>query len=211
MSSQDHAKWLSNSSRLADIIRPIGQPKYGCDVEWRDLGRQLTRYRDTWGGLDLNPDFQRGHVWTNVQQQKFIESVLRGAVSASALHIQWNCPNWENDHYDGDLPLGFQCMDGLQRLTAVTKFMASEVRPFGLTVEDLDCSRFQIKSAFSFRFQVFCFERKVDVLNHYLDFNDGGVAHSQSELDRVMAMRDEIASKLDSTLDDALPDPSSSP
>ncbi len=30
-------------------------------------------------GLNLDPDFQRGHVWTTRQQVKFIEFLLRGS------------------------------------------------------------------------------------------------------------------------------------
>lgn len=202
----DHL-WHLNTTRLSEIIRPVEQPKYGCDVDWRDLATQMNRYRDSFGGLEINPDFQRGHVWNAFQQKKFIESVIRGAISASALHIQWNCPNWENDKYEGDLPRGFQCIDGLQRLTSVAKFLKGELRPFGLTIADLDHSRFQIKNRYSFRFQIFCFEKKVDVLDHYLDFNDGGVAHSQDELARVRSMRDAIGFYSNCSEDCSRPNP----
>ena len=186
------ALWKDNTERLQALIQPVNQPKYATDVCWSDLEWVLARYQKDWGGMDLCPDFQRGHVWTSGQQQAYVEAILRGAASSSALHIQFNCPNWENDNYAGDLPLGFQCIDGLQRLTAVTKFLHGETRPFGLTPEDLKLSRFQIKNSFAFRFQVFCFEKKADVLSHYLDFNSGGVAHSPEEIDRVRRMRDQL-------------------
>ena len=36
-------------------------------------------------GLQLNPDFQRGHIWTEAQQIAFIEYVLRGGQSGRCL------------------------------------------------------------------------------------------------------------------------------
>jgi hypothetical protein len=141
------------------------------------------------GGFDLNPDFQRGHVWTIAQQQHFIENVLRGIVTQAGLSVQFNCPNWENFDYQGDLPPGLQCIDGLQRITAILNFLAGEIRPFGLTVRELDDSVYSMRrSIFRISFAVHHFESKSDLLKHYLDLNTGGTPHSQAEIDRVHAM-----------------------
>ena len=50
----------------------------------------LVKQIDTWireEGLQLNPDFQRGHVWSEDQQVKFIEYVLRGGKSGKILYF----------------------------------------------------------------------------------------------------------------------------
>ena len=36
------------------------------------------------GTIDLDPDFQRPHVWTDAQQEAFIEHVLRGGRNAGS-------------------------------------------------------------------------------------------------------------------------------
>lgn len=177
--------WRLNTERLSAIIRPVAQRIYSTDVEWRDLDERLAHYGRDWGGMDLNPDFQRGHVWTEIQQQRFIEAALRGTLGTSALSIQFNCPNWENEHYCGDLPRGFQCIDGLQRITAVSRFIQGHVLPFGLSVADLDLSKFQIKNNYAFRLEVFAFEQKAKVIEHYLGLKDGGTPHSEEEIARV--------------------------
>lgn len=181
-----------NTAALDAIIRPLGTAKYEIDASFRDLDGMLATYVRDWGGLDMNPDFQRGHVWSPDQQQHYIENVLRGVVSSSGFVIQFNCANWENDGYDpvtGDLPRGFHCIDGLQRVTAVRKFLAGDVKPFGLDVSELDNSSFSMKRGrFQFRLAVHTFEHRADLLAHYLDLNEGGTPHSNEEMARVRAM-----------------------
>lgn len=177
------------TAELTRIIQPIAAPKYEVDVPFAYLEDGLASYARDWGGLDLMPDFQRGHVWTPQQQVAFIEAVLRGALSTAGLLIQWNCANWNDADYAGELPLGFQCIDGLQRMTAVRGFMAGEVKPFGLSVRDLDDSGFSARRAkYQLRFAVFDFGTKAELLRHYLALNTGGTPHSQSELNRVRAL-----------------------
>ncbi|MFU5648574.1 DUF262 domain-containing protein [Pseudomonas aeruginosa] len=93
-------------------------------------------------GLELNPDFQRGHVWTPAQQVHFIENCLRGVVASSGLLIQFNSPSWNDDASESDLPPGLQCVDGLQRYTAVTEFVKGNVKPFGFTAKEISRTQF---------------------------------------------------------------------
>lgn len=183
---------LDNTAALDAIVRPLGTAKYEIDAAFRDLDGMLATYARDWGGLDMNPDFQRGHVWTAGQQQHYIENVLRGVVSSGGFVVQFNCPNWDNDCYDsaaGGLPRGLQCIDGLQRVTAVQKFLAGEVKPFGLEVQELESSSYSMRrSRFRFRLAVHTFEHRADLLAHYLDLNEGGTPHSGLELARVRAM-----------------------
>ena len=66
--------------------------------------------------LELNPDFQRGHVWTEEQQIAFVEFMLRGGKSAKVIYF--NHPGWMDD-WKGNMV----CVDGLQRLTACMRFI----------------------------------------------------------------------------------------
>lgn len=188
----DRKRYADNTLRLTEIINPLRRSAYTCDVDWRHIACSLEHYREDFGGLELCPDFQRGHVWTEAQQIHYLENALRGVVAQTAFVIQFNCPNWESDKYSGDLPHGFQCIDGLQRLTAVQRFMNDEIRPFGFSVEDLNFSGFSIHSSYRFRLEVFDFQKKADLLQHYLDLNSGGTPHSKEEIERVKTMLKEV-------------------
>lgn len=181
----DNALNDKRSAELKAIIRPLRTACYEVDYAWSSFAKALRSFEADYGGLEMDPDFQRGHIWTPEQQQHFIENVLRGVVSSSGLLIQFNCPNWDNDSYEGDLPRGFQCIDGLQRVTAVLAFLEGRVKPFGLTVDDLKGTCFATHNTYRFRVAIHNFSQRADLLQHYLDLNEGGTPHTQEELQRV--------------------------
>lgn len=133
--------------------------------------------------LELNPDFQRGHVWTEEQQIAFVEFVLRGGKSGRDLYF--NCPSWSNsslkDGYND-----FVCVDGLQRITAITKFYNNELPVFGHKLEDFEDKPRAIRTAFTIHINEL--KTKKDVLRWYLEMNGGGTIHSKEELDRVLEL-----------------------
>lgn len=189
MSSRDDRD--ARTARLAALIKPLRTATYEVDCQWQHLAGLLERLGKDYGGLDLCPDFQRGHVWTQDQQRHFIENVLRGIVSTSGLLVQFNCANWKLDYDEtqSDLPPGLQCIDGLQRLTAVSEFLAGRVRPFGLGLDDLENSSFSpINLSYRFRVAIHDYAWRADLLQHYLDLNAGGTPHPDSEIERVRAL-----------------------
>lgn len=175
---------------LKDIIRPLKTASYEIDLPWCNFNEYIQQMSNDYGGLEMDPDFQRGHVWTPDQQKHFVENVLRGIVSSSGFVVQFNCPNWESfSDYAGDLPRGFQCIDGLQRITAVQKFLEGEVKPFGLSLDDLQGSSFSPKrSLYRFKLAIHNFEKRSDLLSHYLDINSGGTPHSPEEIERIRVL-----------------------
>lgn len=183
------------SKRLREIIKPLRDLTYHCDIHWTSLDKMFQGWINDYGPMDLTPDFQRGHVWTDEQRIHYLENALRGIVSAGGFIIQLNSPNWENHAYKGELPRGFQCIDGLQRLTTVIEFMKGNIKPFGLTPQDLELSEFNVKSRFRFLFQIYDFANRADLLQHYLDLNAGGTPHSKEEIERVRALRDAALKK----------------
>lgn len=176
------------NARLAEIIKPLPDPRYTVDVGFDYLEKQLANYENDWG-LNLDPDFQRGHVWTEAQRIAYIEGVFRGTVGDSQRIIQFNAPHWDDDDHGGDLPNEIQIIDGLQRLTTVRKFMAGEVLAFGMQVDDFADSAFSVRrGAFRLKFAVHNFAWRSDLLRFYLAINAGGTPHSAAEIERVTAM-----------------------
>jgi len=184
---------MTTNKELLKIIKPLASARYQVDIFWYDLERSLSYYEKEYGGLDVNPDFQRGHVWTLRQQEHFVENVLRGIVSSSGLVIQWNCPNWDEYYYKGPMPLGFQCIDGLQRLTAIRGFVAGKVKPFGLSKDDLTRTDFDVRRCmWTFKFAIHNLTSRKDLLNHYLDLNTGGTQHTTEEIDKVKQLLENV-------------------
>ena len=65
---------------------------YSADIGWRYLFSEYLDEMINDMGLDINPDFQREHVWSEEQQIKYIEHRLRGGESGRDL--LFNCPGW---------------------------------------------------------------------------------------------------------------------
>ena len=79
--------------RLRDIPKFIDGGDYSCDIPWDHLKEWIVRHEE-YPGVDMDPDFQRAHVWTRDKQIAFVEFIIRCGRSASG--IWWNCPSWSN-------------------------------------------------------------------------------------------------------------------
>lgn len=172
---------------LIDIIKPLNTAKWKADYRWDMLESAITKLGEDYGGVDMCPDFQRGHVWTPVQQRLYIESCLRGVVSSAGLLIQFSCSSWADEDVESDLPSGLLCLDGLQRFTAITEFAKGNVTPFGLTLAELEGTHFSIKQRYV-KVAIHGFTRRADLLENYLALNAGGTPHSPDEIARVRAL-----------------------
>lgn len=83
------------------------------------------------GDMDLQPDFQRGEIWTIQKKRKLIDSILRGW-KIPPIHV---VPNKNNVD---------EVLDGQQRLAAIRDFFKDEIcidghiEPFDATINELD-------------------------------------------------------------------------
>lgn len=156
------------------------QANYHVDCNFLRFDRFIRNYINDYD-LILNPDFQRGHVWTEKQQIAYVEYVLQGGVSGKDLYF--NSPSWFHPKPSGYDE--FVCVDGLQRITAILKFLDNEIPVFG-----------HFRSEFTGRprvgthlhIHVNDLQTKADVLKWYIQMNDGGTPHSKEEIERVKHM-----------------------
>lgn len=169
------------------IPRFLDWGSYQIDVMWRSLERQLDHYRADYG-LDLDPDFQRAHVWTEAQQKDFVEFMVRGGRTGRV--ILFNAKGW-NGSMDKVGPL--QLVDGKQRLNAVLRFLHDEITIFdGIPgIGPTLCSELEVLRDLECRFQFYIngLNTKAEVLTWYLQLNAGGTPHTEDELDKVRSMR----------------------
>lgn len=166
---------------VADKMRFTRPSKYSVNLPWLHLEdwieRMSTEGKES-GRLNLDPDFQRAHVWTREQQSAYVEYVLRGGYAARELYF--NCTGWMGS-YEGP----FVIVDGKQRLEAVRAFLRNEVPVFG-----------QLRSEYSstdyidadFRIYVNNLDTRREVLRWYCDLNTGGTPHTSEEIQRVRAL-----------------------
>jgi len=132
--------------------------------------------------IDLEPDYQRVHVWTPEQQSTFVEFTLRGGTSGK--NIYFNCTSWMQNF---NTPI--EVVDGKQRLTAALRFMAGEVPAFGHCIGEYEDNPGLFDA--SFRFHVNDLKTKAEVIQWYLDLNYRGTPHTDDELQRVQRLLEE--------------------
>jgi len=155
-----------------ELIPQLPASHYEVDVIWHYLERELA-----WlgSGLNLDPDYQRAHVWTEAQQVAYVEYVLMGGEVSKS--ITWNAVEWPA------VGAPVELVDGKQRLEAARKFIRGDLEVFGMRYRKGDS--LSIKSGFKFRI---CSLERADVLRLYLNINAGGTPHTAEEIERVRGM-----------------------
>lgn len=157
-----------------DIPKFMHNGDYRVSQSWKYLENFLAENPEA----DLDPDFQRGHVWTPKKQVEYVEFILRGGKSSK--DIYFNHPGWMTG-YQGQMVL----VDGKQRMEAVRAFMRNEIKAFSSFY-----SEFTDNLGFNTEFivNINSLQTKEEVLQWYLDLNSGGVVHTDDELDKVRKM-----------------------
>lgn len=173
--------------KFSDIPQRIVGGTYQCDMPLEDLDAWLTRReQDPYYQLQLNPDFQRGHVWTKAQQSAYLEYFLTGG--KSGLTIYFNKPSWQSAGEEPRAYDDFVCVDGLQRLTALREFVRGETPAFGQLLPEFGQTLRQARNSDSLVFNINNLQTRAEVLNWYLQMNAGGTPHTGTEIARVRAL-----------------------
>lgn len=167
--------------RICDIPQMTKRPATRFNVDWSFLEQQLEHWSRY--GLDLDPDFQRGHVWTPQQQVAYVEYQLRGGQSGKDIYFnqaRWNTP--------------IQLVDGKQRLAAVRRFLNDEITAFGLKRSEYEDD---VSWEHGFIFYLNDLKSRQDVLQWYLDMNTGGTQHSDDEIASVRLLLEQARATAD--------------
>lgn len=174
--------------KFRDIPQMTKTPIYAVDIPWGMLESWVEREEQELG-LQLEPDFQRGHVWSDAQRIAFVEYKLRGGQTGRQIYL--NHPEWGYT-FKGE----FVLVDGLQRLTAVRRFLRSEFPVFGAVLRDYEDGAQFLRGLglnLSFRINVNNLKTRAEVLRWYLEMNTGGTPHSAAEIARVKALYEQAA------------------
>ena len=87
-----------SKSELYNIIQPVDSvmPSQGYDVEITYFQHQLDSLISIMP-LELNPDFQRGYVWTEEQKINYLEALFQRKLSLQARIISFNRFGYDED------------------------------------------------------------------------------------------------------------------
>jgi hypothetical protein len=165
--------------RFGDIPQFTQPGNWECDYDFASFVKFIEKAEIT-EKLEMNPDFQRGHVWTVAQQIAYIEFLLKGGKTARTIYL--NHSGWQRSEHESD---SYVCVDGLQRATAIKGFVNNEFRVFGYLYNEFEGSPRIMQGV---RININDLKTRKDVLQWYLEFNSGGTIHTPEELERVKAL-----------------------
>ena len=166
-------------SHFQDIPQLL-EGNYRIDVPIDHIVPTLERWQ-RFHKLELEPEFQRVHVWSEAQRSAFAEHVLRGGKNTI---IRFNCPGWRSNRKSQPSDM-MTVVDGKQRLSAILGFLDDKVPAFGNL-----CSEFEGEFPMTAQVQFLVNDllTEAEVLQWYLEINEGNVAHTAEELERVRVM-----------------------
>ena len=178
--------------KYSEIKKIMDRSSYEINMPLNQIEKWLEGVKEDYG-LELNPDYQRGNVWTEEQQIAFVEYMLRGG--NSSMVIYFNCPQFEMgscDRIKNADKLPMQCLDGLQRLTAIRKFVNNELPVFnGNYLDDFEDKEVILSCLTDLKFNVNNIQTKKEIIQWYLDYNSAGTYHSKEEIERVKKLLEE--------------------
>jgi hypothetical protein len=162
--------------RLRRVQRLTPDCTYRVDIAIAAIPRFIEQY-----GIDMDPDYQRGYVWTLRQKQKFVGAVLQNNQSIPIF--------WFNT-----LSLRHaEVVDGKQRLSAILDWLNGKyaaICPCGEQFmfadhDDIGGRNLDMMTTLKMHFVQL---PRVDVLRFYLALNSGGTVHKAKDLDRVRSL-----------------------
>jgi len=171
--------YLGKIIRCNSIPKKIPTGNYKVNSMLEYLKGTIDRYKENYG-LDLDPDFQRGHVWSLEQRISYVEFILQDGESNP---IFFNCPNWMNGKKEGNMVI----VDGKQRLTSLLMFLNNEFTVFKNLDDDnigYYADEFNVIPN-DVIFIINDLPTRKQTLEWYLQMNKGNIAHTSEEIEKV--------------------------
>lgn len=169
-------------TKFVNIPQFTTDGNYQIDVDLRRVP-QWIKTEQKEANLQLNPVFQRGHVWNEKQQVSWLEFFLKGGKSGDVVYF--NCPSWHHKVPDKNYN-EYVCVDGLQRLTAICRFINNEIKVFGSYFSEYEDPIFLNRH--TLKININDLKSEKEVMQWYVDMNSAGTQHSNEEIERVRQM-----------------------
>lgn len=164
-------------TRFSDIPKMTRTGRNESAYDLKGFVRTIEKYIHE-DELNLYPDFQRGLVWTEEQQIAYVEFLLRGGKTGTVVYL--NHPGWMTDFNPGTV--GFTCVEGVQRITALSRFCHNDLPVFGSFLSEFED---RIPASVWLYININNLQTRKEVMQWYVDMNSGAVAHTPEEIVRV--------------------------
>jgi len=132
------------------------------------------------------PKFQRdNNKWSEEMQIAFIENVVEGYRPTITLFT------FDSIYHKISYS---RCwiLDGLQRLTAIIKFLNGEIKAFGRTYEELrEFSPIKLTGYFEGYVRIYRFQSMPDVIDFYISINKN-ITHSEEDIQKALDYKDSL-------------------
>jgi len=173
------------SLQLREVPQLTRMAAYHVNTDLWYLDGTIERYQSEYN-LDIDPDFQRAHVWTEDKQIAYMEYLFKGGQMSNRL--LFNYPHWMGRMQSTTDRMVL--VDGKQRLEAMMKFKRNELPVFGHTFREWDDAKIACRHV-QLEIYINDLAERKDVLKWYIDLNSGGVVHTDEEIQKVQKMLDE--------------------
>ncbi|RKX20224.1 MAG: hypothetical protein DRP51_06090 [Candidatus Zixiibacteriota bacterium] len=161
------------------------------NFQQRDIISLLNIYFDRYG-VDLEPEYQRGNVWTPEQKESLIDSIFKNVDIGKIAIIKrpWGP--------DGNVPLTpklYEMLDGKQRLTALIEFFTGRFSYKGKYYNDLHPSDKNHFKYYSLSYAETNNLTKEQKYRYFLKLNTTGTPVDPAHMERVAGMLQEEIEK----------------
>ena len=160
-------------------LREIGEFVHHRNVD-HDMRYLSELVKDPEFPWDLDPDYQRGHVWTLRQRELFLGHVIENGQTPLV---------WVEEGAHGLGP--YRVIDGKQRIMSFLMFIEGTVAAElsdGRKISYRDFDEIDRRFCPSIRVALVHFGTRAEELRFYLKLNRGGSVHTDEEIDRVRAL-----------------------
>lgn len=171
---------IGKLTRFRDVPQLMTAGQWECGFPIVRIGKQLDDWKHEYS-LDIDPDFQRFHVWTAAQQTAWMEYLLRGGRTGRTIYF--NAYDWSRTPQDKGMVL----VDGKQRLEALRRFFANEIPAFGSYYREFTDDPDMMRGGLLL-LNVHDLPARSMVLQWYCEMNAGGTPHTDAEIERVRAL-----------------------
>lgn len=170
-----------------DIHKPVTFPGGRETMIFGTIKRRMSvlkRMNLEFEPINLDPIYQRGHVWTKEQQEAFVGHMLEGGATPIVIINR-----------DDTYSMPDEVVDGKQRITAIWRWICGEIAAKLESGERVYLDDFSEKDQKHImgisgpQFTVgYVFLNRQEVMKLYLKLNRGGTVHTEEEIERVQKL-----------------------
>lgn len=140
-------------------------------------------------GCDMNPEYQRGNVWTVEQEEKLIDSIFKQINIGAFIFAE---KDWTKGHdVVDDL---YEIVDGKQRLTAILHFIEGKIKYNGLYYHEMheyNRSFFEGTNVMIGEINFQNGYNKKEVIENFIRLNECGSTVDSAVIEKAKALKEE--------------------